>query len=322
VNLDRAEATARLVRISTEDWPERDRAERFREVYGRGGIRVEPLPGEPVRIEAALVRWPDLALLWGRRSPLRSDFTDGHDRLILTVGGPAVARQFGREILLEQGDAIALSGSDRGVLTTLRTGRIATLEFPRGGLFPLLDDARRCFARRIPGRSPTLRLLRAYIRAVHANGSLDAPQLHRLAIPHVYDLAAVAVGAGRDAAQIAEGHGVRAARLQAIKDDIVANLSHELSEGEVAARHRLSSRYVRMLFATGGTSFSQFVREERLTRARSMLVSPRFRDRRISDIAYEVGFNDLSYFNRSFRRRFGCSPGELRDDSTYERVRL
>src|SRR6185437_11976099 len=87
-------------------------------------------------------------------------------------------------------------------------------------------------------------------------------------------------------------------------------------------RHRLSSRYVRMLFATGGTSFSQFVREERLTRARSMLVSPRFRDRRISDIAYEVGFNDLSYFNRSFRRRFGCSPGELRDDSTYERMRL
>ena len=292
----------------------------FREVYGRGGIRVEPLPGEPLRIEAELVRLPDLALLLGRRSPLRSDFTDGHDRLILTVGGPAVARQFGREILIEPGDAIALSGADRGVLTTLRAGRIATLEFPRGGLFPRLDDARRCFAQRIPRQSPTLRLLRAYIRAVHANGAFGAPLLHRLAIAHVYDLAAVAVGAGRDAAQIAEGHGVRAARLQAIKDDIVANLSHELSEGDIAARHRLSSRYVRMLFETGGTSFSQFVREERLTRARSMLLSRRFRDRRVSDIAYEVGFNDLSYFNRSFRRRFGRSPSELRHDSTCERT--
>ena len=33
---------------------------------------------------------------------------------------------------------------------------------------------------------------------------------------------------------------------------------------------------------------------------------------RISEIAYEVGFNDLSYFNRAFRRRFGHSPGEAR----------
>ena len=31
-------------------------------------------------------------------------------------------------------------------------------------------------------------------------------------------------------------------------------------------------------------------------------------ERRISDIAFDCGFNDLSYFNRCFRRRFGLSP--------------
>jgi AraC-like DNA-binding protein len=43
-----------------------------------------------------------------------------------------------------------------------------------------------------------------------------------------------------------------------------------------------------------------------------MLVSPRFAYLRISDIALEVGFADLSWFNRQFRRRFGASPSDIR----------
>jgi AraC-like DNA-binding protein len=67
-----------------------------------------------------------------------------------------------------------------------------------------------------------------------------------------------------------------------------------------------------MLFEQDGTSFTAFVREQRLLRARAMLVSPRFDHKRIGEIAYEVGFNDLSYFNRTFVQRFGMTPGEAR----------
>jgi AraC-like DNA-binding protein len=35
-------------------------------------------------------------------------------------------------------------------------------------------------------------------------------------------------------------------------------------------------------------------------------------ERRISDIAFDCGFNDLSYFNRCFRRRFGLTPTAAR----------
>jgi AraC-like DNA-binding protein len=34
--------------------------------------------------------------------------------------------------------------------------------------------------------------------------------------------------------------------------------------------------------------------------------------RRISDIAFGCGFNDLSYFNRCFRRRYGLTPTSAR----------
>jgi AraC-like DNA-binding protein len=306
-------ASARAVRIRTDDWPERDRAAMFRELHGRDQIRVEPRAGEPLRIDVLLVKLPELGLLLGRRSPLRSEFADGSDRLILNLAGPALATQFGRELELERGDAIALTGSDRGTLTTLRAGRIATLEFPRGALLPLLKDPRQGCACRIPKDSPALGLLRAYVHAVHASGWIADACVPQLAIAHMYDLAALAVGAGREAEEIARGRGVRAARLQAIKDDILARMEKDLSVEELAARHKLSSRYVRMLFESAGTSITEFVREKRLERARSMLLSPRFAARRIAEIAYAVGFNDVSYFNRTFRRRFGRSPSEVRE---------
>jgi AraC-like DNA-binding protein len=285
----------------------------FRELHGRDRIRVDPLPNEPLRIDATLVKFPELGLLWGRRSPLRSEFADGNDRLMLSLGGPAVAAQFGREVLLERGDAIALSGSDRGTLTTFQSGRIATLEFPREGLLALLKDPRRTCARRIPSQSPVLRLLLGYLRAAGKSDWSESSPFPQIATAHMCDLAAMAVGASRDAEEIAVGRGARAARLRAIKHDLLERITDDLSLSEIAARHGVSPRYVGMLFESQGTSITEFVREERLTRARAMLLSPRFAGRRIAEIAYAVGFNDLSYFNRSFRRRFGHSPSEARN---------
>jgi AraC-like DNA-binding protein len=43
-----------------------------------------------------------------------------------------------------------------------------------------------------------------------------------------------------------------------------------------------------------------------------LLSDPRLADRTIGSIAFDVGFGDLSYFNRTFRRRYGATPGEIR----------
>jgi AraC-like DNA-binding protein len=54
------------------------------------------------------------------------------------------------------------------------------------------------------------------------------------------------------------------------------------------------------------------VLERRLEKATELLGDPKWRDRRIADIAAESGFTDLSYFNRAFRRRYGATPSDLR----------
>ncbi|HEX6661684.1 MAG TPA: AraC family transcriptional regulator [Sphingomicrobium sp.] len=306
-------ASPRFIRIRTDDWPESDRLTMFRENVGRDRVRVEPVAGEAFRIDGQLMKLPRLGLVSVRRSALRSDFADGSDRLMINLGGDSLAAQAGREFVLQRGDAIGFGGADVGSFTTPETGRIATLEFPNGGLGSMLGDPGHSMARRLPARAPALLLLRRYLNALFKSDALDSPDLRPIATAHLHDLAALALGANSRAEEMAQGRGVRAARLQAIKADVLGRLPEEVTIGQIAAHHQLTARYIRMLFAVEGTTFTDFVRDARLDRAHRMLLNRAFDRRLISEIAFEVGFNDLSYFNRAFRRRFDETPSEARE---------
>ena len=43
-----------------------------------------------------------------------------------------------------------------------------------------------------------------------------------------------------------------------------------------------------------------------------MLCHPRYDGLLISTIAYDIGFSDLSHFNRAFRERYGMTPSDAR----------
>jgi AraC-like DNA-binding protein len=130
---------------------------------------------------------------------------------------------------------------------------------------------------------------------------------------YIIDLAALCIGANRDAEEMAARRGLASARFEAIKADVlgqIANSSIRLSK--VADRHNISERYVQQLFEAAGTSFSGFVIEQRLMLAWKLLRDPSQRWRKISDIATASGFSDISYFNRAFRLRFGATPSDIR----------
>jgi AraC-like DNA-binding protein len=85
-----------------------------------------------------------------------------------------------------------------------------------------------------------------------------------------------------------------------------------LTAASLGAKLALLERYVQHLTAEAGTSFAQLVRGNRLDLARRLLRDRTMRPRSIADIAYAVGFSDLSTFNRVFRRHFGCTPSDMR----------
>jgi len=74
----------------------------------------------------------------------------------------------------------------------------------------------------------------------------------------------------------------------------------------------VTPRYLQRLFESEGTTFSEYVTGQRLAQAYRMLSDPRFLDRTITRIAFDVGFGNLSYFNRLFRRRYGATPSDVR----------
>ncbi len=110
-----------------------------------------------------------------------------------------------------------------------------------------------------------------------------------------------------------EPRGIRAARLGAILQEIERRSSDpNLSAATVAQRLGITPRYVHLLLEDTGGSFTFHVLQRRLEKAAALLCDPRWHMRRIAEVAVEAGFTDLSYFNRSFRRRYGVTPSEIR----------
>jgi AraC-like DNA-binding protein len=89
--------------------------------------------------------------------------------------------------------------------------------------------------------------------------------------------------------------------------------SRNLSIGHVAKHLGVTPRYLQKLFESGGSTFSTFLLGQRLARARRLLTDPKFSSYQVSSIAYDVGFGDLSYFNRCFRQHYGATPRDVRD---------
>jgi AraC-like DNA-binding protein len=178
-------------------------------------------------------------------------------------------------------------------------------------LTPLVENHEQEAIRRMPQESEAQLFLTKYLGIL--SHPLTTTGLLYVVLKHIHELTAVAHVYEDKGAAKANRLGVADARLKAIKADILENLSSpELTETTVALRQRVTSRYIRMLLRAEGTTFSEFVLCQRLMHAHRMLSDPLFFSMKISDIALTVGFSDLSYFGRSFRRRFHITPSEVR----------
>ncbi|MET3794073.1 helix-turn-helix transcriptional regulator [Aquamicrobium terrae] len=308
-------------RLSTDSLPERDRLEFWREAIARGvaKLEVDPVPDHLPSARMTLVALPgvDIACLSDsgmcyRRTP---DLIDSDDLLlVVALAGARTMKQLGRKVTTCAGEATLLSCAETGhaIPRELQRRRL-DIRIPYNVLSPMVGDVEDAICRPIPSTVDALRLLVGYAAALDDLDIGLTPSLALSAATHIQDLVALSIGATRDAAAIARGRGLRAARLKAIKADILGNLGqHDLTVSNVALRHRITPRYVQMLFETEGRTFSSFVLDQRLSRAHQLLTDPDHAGWTVSAIAFEVGFGDLSYFHRTFRRLYGATPADIR----------
>jgi AraC-like DNA-binding protein len=88
----------------------------------------------------------------------------------------------------------------------------------------------------------------------------------------------------------------------------------DLNPATIARALRCSRTQLYRLFALHETSVMDHIRDVRLNRCRDMLADPACQ-LPVADIAALYGMDNPSAFGRGFRQRFGCSPGELRQNA-------
>lgn len=318
-----APSNCAIARFSTDDLPEECRIAAWREHYGRSVLRVDVEPGGNAAFAAAVASatLPGLQVISVMLTAARIMRThklieDGNDDLFLLVNqaGHASVSARGREVTLCENDAVLLSCGEPITVERRSPGNSISFRIPYLILSPLIVDAEDAVMHLIPARTAALTLLTSYASALlDDEHALATPALRRHVVTHVHDLVALTIGATRDAADIARG-GAGASRLRAAKIYIIENIGRRgISVGSVASHLGMTPRCLQRLFENDGTTFSAFLLGRRLARAHRMLFEPQTVQKRVSAIAYDVGFGDLSYFNRCFRRLYGATPLDIRE---------
>jgi AraC-like DNA-binding protein len=308
------------LRFSTRGLPERMRIPMWREEFGRRIVRVdiEPSSDVPFQAEATLHAFQGLRTLAWQGSAMRfkrsqANIVDGDDSIGIVVCSPSRSQlsQRGQEIEFRAGDAIALLHSEPAIVSYAE-GLQFGLSMPRDALTSRVANVDSLTMRPISRRTEALRLLMAYLKSALKEDALACPKLRDAVVSHIHDLVALTIS---ECAPLGESSAsaVVAARHSAALDHIAMHFQDpELSLEVVARCQGISPRYLQQLMTSSGTSFTERVNELRLQRAFALLTEAHGSARRISDIALEVGFSDISHFNRLFRARFGVCPRGVR----------
>jgi AraC-like DNA-binding protein/ligand-binding sensor protein len=109
---------------------------------------------------------------------------------------------------------------------------------------------------------------------------------------------------------VIESQNVEPLLVQKAREYIDKHKTEQLSLADAAKAAGASVfHFCKVFHKATDLTFTDYVARVRLEDARTQLLNPR---RRISEIAYDVGFQSLTQFNRTFKRVFGQSPSEFR----------
>lgn len=106
--------------------------------------------------------------------------------------------------------------------------------------------------------------------------------------------------------------------IKRAKEYVANHLSDRIKLGNVVRVLNMSPfHFCRTFKQATGQTFVEYLSRVRVDRAKTLL---RDRGLRVSEIAYEVGFQTLTHFNRTFRKLAGCSPTEYRSRTVEPRM--
>jgi len=192
-------------RLSTEALPEPQRLAFWREEFGRVMLKVDvdPIGSDRFTSEVTLRTLPGLNLFSGETSSVHfrappslaitNEDTVGISRMLRNT---AVVSQRGLETTIAQDNAALLSVTEPIIFSVPLGGHTSAVRLSRPVLQALVPGLEDAYNKVIPGDNGALNLLFSYINVLEDQTSLRSPGLQPMLVTHIYDLAALALGAG------------------------------------------------------------------------------------------------------------------------------
>lgn len=317
-------------RVSTESVPQPERLAFVHDFIARhwAGMRFSPMDKTDLRIDIAVLDLPDaIAVAQAHYPPIvgrraRDLLSDGRDNYTLAI----VSED--HDISVEGCRAFTVKAGD---LMIVNEATWFEVRHPWAAAVEVVSVGRSQIAARVPrldqepfyhitGKAPGAALFVGYANLLRQSPP-EAERARQIAASHIHDLMALVLdGFVRGGSDRHEG-GIRAARLELIKKDVLdRSRDPSLTVNSVARRQGVTPRYVQHLFEGEGTTFTEFLRDSRLALAYQRLEEGAAQ-MSIAEIALESGFTDLSNFNRAFRRRYGVTPSDVRAEAMRKRIR-
>lgn len=266
---------------------------------------------------AAMWRWKvgDLDMIRPRSDPSQvgraPDRATDEEKIVLHLQrrGTSIHRQDRHEATLTPGDFVLLSTARPYVIDLPTAHELLVVQFPR----KLIESKVRGLDDRmgitVSGAGPGGRVFHDFLLSLwHQSDLSDADPDWQSGVATAFaDLTALALNVAAKTQPHSAGSQMRSRVLALVN----ARLSDpDLRTALIAEELGVSARTVQNVFAAMGTTPVGHVVGQRLERAAEMLTSnPEIS---VTEIAFDLGFNDSAYFSRCFRQHYGTTPTAYR----------
>ena len=300
--------------LSTSHLAAADRLPFWNEVAARMVAPIQVAAAEPGRFQAHIQRrrCRELELLSLTSSPAHIGSTRDLDtagvlNLQLQLRGRSTNMSGGRSCVLDEGDFTLFDPTQPLSLMFEEPTQVVVVRLPLASAEDRLPRLRRMAGIRVSGHEGPGAVVSAFLRNAWCELERDACDWAETLDDVIWPLLEMAYAGERNAAP---EPCRRDERRRALFDTIEAHLVDPALDAKRIARVLgVSARYVQMLFAEMATTPSAFIQRRRLELAARRLAAG---GAAITDVAFDVGFNDLSSFCRAFRRRYDVSPRDYR----------
>jgi AraC-like DNA-binding protein len=241
---------------------------------------------------------------------------------ILQAHGSGLLAQYGNEAVLKEGDITLCDSAAPHSYHVEDGSEVLMLRIPASMLKERLPCPEHFCGRHLASTDGLACTVGAVMMSLCTQLERGlSPYFQNSLARHVLDLLATSYAIAFDS--LTRASSVVSSRHAKVKLYIEQHLRDpDLSPCTIAQGLKLSSRYLRMIFATSRETVSAYILRRRLEECARQMADPQWRGRSIAEIAFGWGFNSAPHFTRSFRDRFGLSPRHYRfrqlEDATHE----